>query len=837
MPGTLEDAFPTQMVDFGQFSQSDEQTKALEQALKESQANLQAALEEAQTTNEELQATNEELMAANEELQSTNEELQSVNEELHTVNAEYQLKIDELAALNADIDNLLSSTQIGTIFLDKNRRIRRFTAAIEHQFDLLPTDIGRPLDHLAGKFKEQDQKLMNEHIIHVLAGGNPTEREIQTRDGRFYLKRIYPFINTRHEIGGVVLTFVNITLLKQAQERLEQSDKLLKHTEQTAHVGSWEMDIVTGDSLWSDEFFRICGYEPDAFAPTAEKWLEIIMPDDREKASQAVEKAIKEHIPYSIEKRVVRPDGEIRHVLSRGEITLDHDGNPKKLRGSFTDFTKRKLAEEALVESEQQFSIFFHNTPTGLSITAPDGKLLNINEAFANLLGYTVEEMQTLNFADITHPDDLAASWELIETLIDGQENTLSVEKRYFTKKGDIIWTNVSTTLHRNAKGEPTYFLTTIIDITQTKKRQEIQALFENIFNTNDDIAFFINDQYVYQAVNVQYLNYWQAKRKNIVGKTVAEIIGTENFENLFKPNIDLSLQGKVVRRQMEFDYPSVGKRFMDVTYSPVRQEDNRIIGATIHARDITEMKQNETQLSTALEELSQSNAYLEQFAYAASHDLQEPLNTIANYTSLLQEDYADQMDEIGLHCVQVANGSALRMKEMIAGLLNYSRLRQDGLSHDSIHFESLMTKLMLDLQAKLEDTETQVTFDGSAEIVADAAQLRTLLQNLILNGIKFHKPGTQPQIWIQLKENTHNWLFSIKDNGIGIADKDQKIIFDIFRQLHTREEYPGTGLGLAICHQIVDLHGGKIWCESKEGEGSTFFFTIPKQARKLNYD
>lgn len=476
MPGPLNETLPVQTVDLSQIDRNTEQTKALEQALKESQANLQAALEEAQTTNEELQATNEELMAANEELQSTNEELQSVNEELHTVNAEYQLKIDELAALNADIDNLLSSTQIGTIFLDKERRIRRFTAAIESQFDLLSSDIGRPLDHLAGKFKEQDQRIMNIDIMDVLAGGAPKEREIQTRDGRFYLKRIYPFINTRHEIGGVVLTFVNITPLKQAQERLIQSDKLLKHTEQTAHVGSWEMDIATGESLWSDEFFRICGFEPDAFAPTAEKGMEIIHPDDRDRANQAVEKSINERTPYSIEKRIVRPNGEIRHVLSRGEIIFDGDGSPRKLRGSFTDITKRKLAEEALVASEQQFSIFFHNSPTGLSITAPDGKLLNINQAFANLLGYTMEEMQELNFADVTHPDDLAASWNLIQTLVDGQENTLSIEKRYFTKTGKTIWTSVSTTLHRDINGEPVYFLTTITDITQAKKRQEIQA-------------------------------------------------------------------------------------------------------------------------------------------------------------------------------------------------------------------------------------------------------------------------------------------------------------------------------------------------------------------------
>ena len=191
-PGPLEEFVPQQVVDFERSELGSEDAVILEEALKETQANLQIALEEAQTTNEELQATNEELMAANEELQSTNEELQSVNEELHTVNTEYQLKIDELAAVNADIDNLLSSTQIGTIFLDYNLRIRRFTPAIKAQFDLLETDIGRPLEHLASKIKPDDMAVLNRHIVMVLNSGQPKEREVQTKDGRFYLKRLYP---------------------------------------------------------------------------------------------------------------------------------------------------------------------------------------------------------------------------------------------------------------------------------------------------------------------------------------------------------------------------------------------------------------------------------------------------------------------------------------------------------------------------------------------------------------------------------------------------------------------------------------------------------------------
>ncbi|MCA9917121.1 MAG: PAS domain S-box protein [Anaerolineales bacterium] len=837
MPGPLADAMSFQTVDLSVIDRDAEQTKALELALKESQANLQAALEEAQTTNEELQATNEELMAANEELQSTNEELQSVNEELHTVNAEYQLKIDELAALNADIDNLLSSTQIGTIFLDRNRRIRRFTNAIKSQFDLLSSDIGRPLDHLAGKFREEDQTIMQEHIIDVLAGGKPKEREIQTRDGRFFLKRIYPFINSAHEIGGVVLTFVNITQLKQAQERIIQSDKLLKHTEQTAHVGSWEMDIATGDSLWSDEFFRICGFEPEAFEPTADKGFQIIHLDDRERASQAIEEAINSGAPYSIEKRIVRPDGEIRHVLSRGEIILGSDGKPEKIRGSFTDITERKRTEIALEASERQFSIFFHNTPTGMSITAPDGKLLNINDAFANMLGYTVEEMLALNFADLTHPDDVDDSWTLIQTLINGQKNTMSLEKRYFTKQGGLIWASVSTLLHRDEAGEPAYFLTTITDITQAKKRQEIQARFESIFNSTIDIVTVVDRQFTYRAANSQALHYINKSQEEIIDHSVVEVMGQAYFDRS-KAYFDLCLHEKKTSRfQVLFDFPNLGKRYMDITFSPVHRGGDIVSEVLVSARDITEIKEKEDQLSATLRELAQSNANLEQFAYAASHDLQEPLNTIANYTGLLAEEYSTNLDDTGKFIIQTANDSALRMKEMIAGLLSYSRLRRGGLSFKKFNFSKLQKTVLIDLEAKLAETDAEVTFEGDATIYADQTQLRTVLQNLLINGMKYHHPGQKPQIQVRLIDEPSRWLFAIQDNGIGIAAKDQKIIFEIFRKLHTVDEYPGTGLGLAISQQIVTLHGGKIWCESEVGQGATFYFTLSKQPEEQNYD
>ena len=830
MPTPLSELMPPRSLDISEWDNDQPQTIVLEQALKETQANLQAALEEAQTTNEALQATNEELMAANEELQSTNEELQSVNEELHTVNAEYQLKIDELAALNADMNNLLSSTQIGTIFLDTNKRIRRFTASIQNQFELLESDIGRPLDHLAGKFAASDLATMKENIDLVLAGGDPQQRKIRTDDGRFYLKRIYPFINARNEIGGVVLTFIDITELTIAQEATLRTDLLLKHTEQTAHVGSWEMDINSGESIWSDEFFRICGFQPNEFTPTAEIGFQLIHPDDRERAQQAVERSIQEKEPYDIEKRIIRPDGEVRYVRSRGDIIFDQFGNAAKLRGSFIDITEQTLAVEAAEEAENQFVIFFQNAPIGLSITNPDGTLSRVNKAFCELLGYSAEELLALNLADITHPDDIDISRQMMSDLLSGTKSSEPIEKRYVTKDGRITWTQVRSALHRDPHGKPAFYLTNILDINDRKRIDEIQARFESIFRATEDLVSFVDNDYVYRAVNNQYLTYWDTTEEAILGKSVPQLMTKEAFENVIKPRLEKCMAGQKIRYQSEFNFPGKGRRFMDVTYSPVDLRDGTIGGIAVSVRDITELKEKENQLSAAMNELKQSNAELEQFAYAASHDLQEPLNTIANFTGLLINDYATDLDKVAQHMLHVTHDGALRMKRMIQALLQFSRVRRSKRSFGPIDCEQMIVNLRQDLQALIERTEAQIDFTHCEVIYGDESMIHQLVQNLLTNAIKFHRAGMPPRITVSISDAGPEWCVSVTDNGIGIDENDYDEIFGIFRRLHTREEYEGTGLGLALCKQIVELHGGRIWVESVVGERSTFYFTLSKQ-------
>ncbi len=243
--------------------------------------------------------------------------------------------------------------------------------------------------------------------------------------------------------------------------------------------------------------------------------------------------------------------------------------------------------------------------------------------------------------------------------------------------------------------------------------------------------------------------------------------------------------------------------------------------------RDVTDRKRAEEALEQKAEDLARSNADLEQFAYVASHDLQEPLRMVANFTQLLAERYRDQLDTDGVEFIGFAVDGARRMQRLIQDLLMYSRVGTRGKKFERTDCNEVLGQVIANLQVAIQESGGLVTHDTLPTVMADASQLPQVFQNLISNAIKFRGKDA-PRVHVTAARQGARWMFTVRDNGIGIDPEFADQIFVIFQRLHSREEYPGTGIGLALCKKIVERHGGRIWVESQPGNGATFYFTIP---------
>ncbi len=339
-------------------------------------------------------------------------------------------------------------------------------------------------------------------------------------------------------------------------------------------------------------------------------------------------------------------------------------------------------------------------------------------------------------------------------------------------------------------------------------------AIHEIIYNSQQEpVDYTITD------ANKAYEQITGLKRIEIIGKRASEIYGTANppYMEFYAP-------------VAETGTPT----FFDSYFEPMDKHFHISVICTEKGKfatffeDITENKRDEEKLQSTMENLKRSNQELEQFAYVASHDLQEPLRMVASFTQLLEMRYKDKLDKEGLEYIDFAVEGAKRMQNLINDLLAYSRVTSNAKEFEEVNLEKVLDEVLFNLEIAIEENNAVITREKLPMIHTDYLQIVQVFQNLIGNAIKYRGKET-PEIQISARNKSDYWLFSFKDNGIGMEPDNFNQIFQIFRRLHTKDEYGGTGIGLAICKRIVERQGGRIWVESEPGNGSTFYFTIPK--------
>ncbi len=479
----------------------------------------------------------------------------------------------------------------------------------------------------------------------------------------------------------------------------------------------------------------------------------------------------------------------------------------------------------------------------GVIATDIHGKVTFINPITNQLTGWSDDEAAGKSISTVYK----VVNEDVAQTTPQDITRLSANSKHLIARDGTDLPIEDTITYIKDGNGSPIGTVVVFRDISHRKmieqKRAELDAILEterqrfaNIIETVPGI--FWENRYDAAADKIKLI-FVSAYVEPVLGYTVNEALNnTEFWYTLIHPEdlqsaLDDLAKVRSSGKSGIINFRAVHKdgHFVDIdAHLIAMMEDGKPVGSRGVMMDVSERQRLMNAQTRYAGMLRRSNEQLQQFAYITSHDLQEPLRMVISYLQLLERRYSNALDSDAHEFITYAVDGAARMKELITGLLQYSRLDADQDIQEPIALQEILDRALTNLSVAISDSGAIITHDSLPRVQADSLQLMQLFQNLISNAIKFH--SQQPlEIHIGAEKKNDDWQFSVKDNGIGIAPEYQERIFAMFQRLHTRTEYAGTGIGLAICKKIVERHNGRIWVESAADEGATFYFTLPVQA------
>jgi PAS domain S-box-containing protein len=452
---------------------------------------------------------------------------------------------------------------------------------------------------------------------------------------------------------------------------------------------------------------------------------------------------------------------------------------------------------------------------TGMIVTDAGGRIVLVNGAVERLFGYHREELVGKQ-VELFAPASIAADGDLYILRKDGVELPVEIQANPIcTSDGTMV-------------------LSAVVDISERRRTEaalhryaEREQLFVAVVQSSDDAIVTKTLDGVITSWNQAAERLFGFSAQEAVGKSI-DIIVPDELRDEVRMILDRIGKDEKVDHHDTIRIRKDGHRIdVSLSVSPVKSPTGHIVGAAKVARDITVKKRDQQALAMRSEELQRSNADLEQFAYVASHDLQEPLRMVSTYTQLLSEHYAGTLDEKARKYMNYSLDGSRRMLQLIKDLLAYSRVGTEGKTLGPISSKIVVKNVLDGLKIAIEESHAKIVCGNLPPVDADKVQLAQVFQNLVGNALKF-RGERLPHIRIGAEQSNDGWTFRVEDNGIGIDQQYSEVVFQMFQRLHERDRYHGSGIGLAITKKIVERHGGRIWFESEPGKGCTFYFTMP---------
>jgi len=783
------------------------------------------------TESEQLIIANKELVFQNEEKEKRAAELIIANKELKE--QEIFLRESQRAAhigsykLNFITEHWQSSETLDDIFgIDKS-----YIRSIEGWKEIIHPD---------------DQNTMDEYLrLEVIGKQKSFEREYRiVRINDKQTRWVCGLGEVKFDDSGnaiqLIGTIQDITKRKKTEQKLFESKEMLSQSQKLTQMGSWGLNVETGELSWSAEAYNIHNCDPETFTPTPETLINLLLPEDRELLSNWISKVITGINQNAIVYRLGSDDGTIKYIRGEGRSVLNKAGKVIRLFGTAHDITERIESEEKMF----QLSSIINATSDIVGIAnSADQHITFLNKAGREALGFGEEE--DLSETKIS---DYSPAWANELILKEGIPAAMKTgkwmgETALLTKTGVEIPISQVIVLHSDEKGKPQFFATVARDITESKKVEEnlkqSEVRFRSFFE-NSPVPLFVFDLNLgkFVSVNLATERLFKLTNKELTNKGPGDISpefqpdGTKSEEKI-KERIAKALNGEKLEFEWVFIIGDGSEILTETRLSLLPSNGSPLILAS--SLDITERRKDEIKLKRNNKELQKINAELDRFVYSVSHDLRAPLKSMLGLTDIINNDIEPENKE-QLERLQMMKQSVVKLDNFIEDILHYSRNSRMEVTKEEICFEEAINDIW-GSHKFMEGTKglkLKLEIQQAEKFISDKRRVIVILGNLLSNAVKYQDATKEnPFVNIMVQCSKENAIISVEDNGIGIAKNKQEKIFEMFYRATTLSS--GSGLGMYILKETMEKLGGTFALESELAKGAKFTVTIPNQLVSLN--